>query len=73
MTSLQKIQKEVQAMGTGSILRELEGGMRPGICESFDMRVAFTDRNKVIDQLVEKRSQELHMKTVLELKTGARV
>jgi len=37
------------------------------------MRVAFTDRNKVIDQLVEKRSHELHMKTVLELKTGVRV
>ena len=58
MTSIQKIQKEVQAMGTGSILRELEGGMKPGICESFDMRVAFTDRNKVIDQLVEKRLEE---------------
>jgi hypothetical protein len=27
----------------------------------------------VIDQLVEKRSQDLHMKTVLELKTGVRV
>jgi hypothetical protein len=59
MTALQKIQKEVQAMGTGSILRELEGGMRPGLCESFDMRVAFTDRNKVIDQLVEKRLEEI--------------
>tara|TARA_B100001059_G_C17273694_1_gene304846 strand:- start:13 stop:198 length:186 start_codon:yes stop_codon:yes gene_type:complete len=58
MTSIQKIQKEVQAMGTGSILRELEGGMKPGLCESFDMRVAFTDRNKVIDQLVEKRLEE---------------
>lgn len=73
MTSLQKIQKEVQAMSTGSILRELEGGMRPGLCESFDMRVAFTDRNKVIDQLVEKRSQDLHMNTILELKTGVRL
>ena len=73
MTHKERIQKEVEAMNTGSILRELEGGMKPGICESFDMRVAFTDRNKVIDQLVEKRSHELHMKTVLELKTGVRV
>ena len=58
MTSIQKIQKEVQAMGTGSILRELEGGMKPGICESFDMRVAFTDRDKVIDLLINKRLEE---------------
>lgn len=58
MTHKEIIQKEVQAMGTGSILRELEGGMRPGLCESFDMRVAFTDRNKVIDQLVEKKLEE---------------
>ena len=58
MTSLQKIQKEVQAMGTGSILRELEGGMRPGLCESFDMRVALTDRNKVINLLIKKRIEE---------------
>ena len=53
-----EVVQEVQAMGTGSILRELEGGMKPGLCESFDMRVAFTDRNKVIDQLVEKRLEE---------------
>jgi len=44
--------------------------MKPGICESFDMRVAFTDRDKVIAKLVDKRVTDLHMKTVLELRTG---
>jgi hypothetical protein len=43
-------------MSTGSILRELDGGkMVSGMCESFDMRVALTDRDIVIDKLVEKR------------------
>ena len=70
MTHKERIQQEVEAMNTGSILRELEGGMRPGICESLDMRVAFTDRNKVIEKLVDRRVTDLHMKTVLEHKTG---
>jgi hypothetical protein len=73
MTHKEIIQKEVEAMNTASILRELDGGMRPGICESFEMRVAFTDRNKVIAKLVDKRVTDLHMKTVLELKTGVRL
>jgi len=58
MKNLETIRTEVEALSTGSILRELEGGMFPGMCESFDMRVAFTDRQKVIDLLVEKRQGE---------------
>ena len=46
-------------MNTGSILRELEGGMKPGLCDSFDERVAFTDRDKVIEKLVNKRFEEM--------------
>ena len=45
-------------MSTGSILRELEGGMKPGICDSWDERVALTDRLKVIEALIEKRFVE---------------
>ncbi len=52
------ILEDVMKMSTGSILRELEGGMKPGIGESFDMRVAFTDRDKVIDLLINKRLEE---------------
>jgi len=63
MTKQEKLKRfdileSVNKMSTGSILRELEGGMKPGICESFDMRVAFTDRNKVIDLLINKRLEE---------------
>lgn len=58
MKNLETIRTEVEALSTGSILRELEGGMKPGMCESFDMRVAFTDRQKVIDLLIEKRQGE---------------
>jgi len=56
---LEGIFDEVSEMNTGSILRELEGGMFSGMCESFDMRVAFTDRDKVIELLVNKRFEEL--------------
>ena len=56
---LERLFDEVSEMGTGSILRELEGGMKPGICESFDMRVAMTDRDAVIEKLVNKRFEEL--------------
>ena len=56
---LEKLFDEVSEMNTGSILRELEGGMKPGLCDSFDERVAFTDRDKVIEKLVNKRFEEL--------------
>jgi hypothetical protein len=55
---VETIRAEVEALGTGSILRELEGGMFSGMCESFDMRVAVTDRNKVINLLIKKRIEE---------------
>jgi len=56
---LENIFDEVSEMNTGSILRELEGGMFSGMCESFDMRVALTDRDKVIELLVNKRFEAL--------------
>ena len=56
---LERLFDEVSEMNTGSILRELEGGMKPGLCDSFDERVAFTDRNKVIEKLVNKRFEEM--------------
>ena len=55
---LEKLFDEVSEMNTGSILRELEDGMQPGLCDSFDERVAFTDRDKVIEKLVNKRFEE---------------
>ena len=57
--TLERLFDEVSEMGTGSILRELEGGMKPGVCDSWDERVALTDRNKVIESLVNKRFEEL--------------
>ena len=56
---LERIADEVNDMPTSSILRELEGGMKPGLCDSFDERVAFTDRDKVIEKLVNKRFEEM--------------
>ena len=56
---IERIVEEVSEMSTGSILRELEGGMKPGVCDSWDERVALTDRNKVIESLVNKRFEEL--------------
>ena len=56
---LEGIFDEVSEMNTSSILQELEGGMFSGMCESFDMRVALTDRDKVIEKLVNKRFEEL--------------
>ncbi len=56
---LENIAEEVNAMSTGSILIELLGGSKPGLCDSFDERVAFTDRDKVIEKLVMKRFEEL--------------
>ena len=57
---LERLFDEVSEMNTGSILRELDGGVaRPGLCESFDMRVALTDRNVVIERLVNQRFEAL--------------
>ena len=53
------ILEDVTKMSTGSILRELEGDMNPGISESWDMRVAFTDRNLVVEKLINKRLKEI--------------
>ena len=58
MTNQLKIQQEVIAMTTGSILIELLGGSKPGLCDSFDERVATTDRDIVINKLVAKRLEE---------------
>jgi hypothetical protein len=55
---LETIAEDVEQMSTGSILRELEGGMKPGVCDSWDERVAHTDRLKVIEALIEKRFVE---------------
>ena len=49
---------DVESMNTSNILRELVGGMKPGISESWDQRVAMADRYVVIDRLVEKRFEE---------------
>ncbi len=56
---LERLFDEVSEMSTGSILRELEGGMFPGVCDYFDERVAFTDRDKVIEKLVNKRFEAM--------------
>ena len=56
---LENIAEDVNAMSTGQILHELLGGSIPGLCDSFDERVALTDRDRVMDQLVEKRFEEL--------------
>ena len=50
--------EEIMAMTTGSILIELLGGSKPGLCDSFDERVATTDRNQVIDLRVAKRLED---------------
>ena len=56
---LETIAEDVEQMSTSSILRELEGGMKPGICDSWGERVALTDRNKVIELLVNKRFEAM--------------
>ena len=56
---LENIAEEVNAMSTGSILIELLGGSKPGLCDSFDERVATTDRDAAIEKLVMKRFEEL--------------
>ena len=58
--TLERIFDEVSEMNTGCILRELDGGkMLPGLCESFDMRVATVDRNVVIERLVNQRFEAM--------------
>ena len=52
------ITSSVMTMTTGSILRELLGGSKPGLCDSFDERVATTDRSKVMESLINKRLEE---------------
>lgn len=57
---LERIVEDVAAMPTSSILQELNGGkMDPGICESWDMRVAFTCRETAAEKLVIKRFEEV--------------
>ena len=56
---LEIIAEDVEQMSTGSILRELEGGMKPGVCESWDMRVALTDRDWAIETLVNEKFEAL--------------
>lgn len=56
---LEQIAEEVNEMSTSAILRELDGGMKAGICESWDMRVGMTDRNWAIEQLTNKRFEEM--------------
>ena len=55
---LERIAEDVEQMSTSQILRELDGGMKPGICESWDMRVGMTDRDWAIEKLANKRFEE---------------
>jgi len=55
---LERISEDVEQMSTSQILRELDGGMKPGICESWDMRVGMTDRNWAVESLITKRLEE---------------
>ena len=55
---LENIFEDLSEMSTSNIIKELVGGMKPGISESWDQRVAMADRDVVIDRLVEKRFEE---------------
>lgn len=58
----EQILADVVEMNTSCILKELDGGkMLPGMCESFDMRVATVDRDKVINRLVEMRFENMEV------------
>lgn len=59
-TIMENILMDVTEMSTGSILRELRPGSTPAsyIAESWDEVIAFTNRDAVIDKLVEKRYSE---------------
>jgi len=56
---LEVIAEDVEKMSTSSILRELDGGMKPGICESWDMRVGMTDRKWAVESLITKRFEAM--------------
>ena len=56
---LERLFDEVSEMSTSAILQELVGGMKPGVCESWDMRVALTDRNWAIETLVNEKFEAL--------------
>jgi hypothetical protein len=53
------ILEDVTKMSTGSILRELDGGMKPGMCDSWGERVGITDRDWAIEKLINKRLKEI--------------
>ncbi len=55
---IERIVEEVEQMSTSAILRELDGGMKPGVCDSWDERVGLTDRDWAIEQLANKRFEE---------------
>lgn len=56
---LERIVDDVSEMSTSAILQELNGGkMDPGICESWDMRVALSCRETAAEKLVMKRFEE---------------
>ena len=56
---LERLFDEVSEMSTSAILQELVGGMKPGVCESWDMRVALTDRDWAIETLVNERFEAM--------------
>lgn len=56
--TLERIVEEVEQLSTSAILRELDGGMKPGVCESWDERVGLTDRGWAIEQLANKRFEK---------------
>ena len=56
---LERLFDEVSEMSTSAILQELVGGMKPGVCESWDMRVALTDRNWAIETLVNEKFEAM--------------
>ncbi len=55
---IERIVEEVEQMSTSAILRELDGGMKAGVCDSWDERVGLTDRDWAIEQLANKRFEE---------------
>lgn len=58
----EQILAEVQQMQTSSILRELDGGIsKPGLCDSFDERVATVDRDVITNRLVEMRFAKMEV------------
>jgi hypothetical protein len=58
----EQILAEVQQMNTSCILRELDGGIsKPGMCDSFDERVATVDRDVIINRLVEMRFENMEV------------